>query len=72
MTGQPLQYNPGTTYAYSNYGYCLLGRIIAAVTGQSYAEYIKQTVLTPLSVARPIQGRTLPAYRLSTEVKYHS
>ena len=23
MNGQPLQYEPGTKYAYSNYGYCL-------------------------------------------------
>lgn len=72
MTGQPMQHDPGTTYAYSNYGYCLLGRVVAAVTGKSYQEYIKQKVFTPLAVSRPILGRTLPAYRLSTEVKYHS
>jgi len=72
MTGQPLQHNPGTTYAYSNFGYCLLGRVIEAVTGQPYQEYIQEKVFTPLAVTRPTQGRSLPAHRLPTEVKYHS
>src|ERR1700730_7178564 len=26
--GTPLQTDPGTTYAYSNFGYCVLGRVI--------------------------------------------
>lgn len=72
MTGQPLQHTPGTTYAYSNYGYCLLGRIITAVTGLPYADYVRQVVFSPLIVTRPTLGRTLPANRLPTEVKYHS
>ena len=72
MTGQPLQHNPGTTYAYSNYGYLLLGRIISAVTGQSYPEYIRQKVFAPLAVTRPILGRSLSVYRLTSEAKYHS
>ena len=72
MNGQSMQNDPGTTYAYSNYGYCLLGRIIAAVSGQSYQEYIQQNVFAPLWITHPALGRTLPVYRLSSEVKYHS
>jgi CubicO group peptidase (beta-lactamase class C family) len=72
MTGQPMQHNPSTTYAYSNYGYCLLGRVIVAVTGKSYPEAVKQMVWIPLSLTRPTLGRTLPANRLPDEVKYHS
>ncbi|MCP3694044.1 MAG: beta-lactamase family protein, partial [Planctomycetaceae bacterium] len=30
MMGKPLDFDPGTRYAYSNYGYCLLGRVIEA------------------------------------------
>ena len=33
MAGQPLQFEPGTDRAYSNFGYCLLGRVIERVTG---------------------------------------
>lgn len=71
-TGQPLQHDPGTTYAYSNYGYCLLGQIITAVTGLPYANYVSQVVFNPLQVTRPTLGHSLPANRLPTEVKYHS
>ena len=32
MMGKPLDFAPGTAYAYSNFGYCVLGRVIEAVT----------------------------------------
>lgn len=38
MRGQPLQFAPGTQYAYSNFGYAVLGRIIERVTGMSYEQ----------------------------------
>ena len=28
MMGRPLDFDPGTNYSYSNFGYCLLGRVI--------------------------------------------
>ena len=36
MMGQPLDFDPGTKYSYSNLGYLVLGRIIEAVTGEKY------------------------------------
>ena len=36
--GKPLDFNPGTAYAYSNFGYCVLGRVIEAVSGKPYHE----------------------------------
>ena len=72
MTGQPLQYTPGTRYSYSNYGYNLLGQIIEAVTGMSYYHYVGRAVFHPLGITRPILGRTLYAHRFSGEVKYHT
>ena len=35
MFGQPLDFAPGASYAYSNFGYCLLGRVIEKVTGRA-------------------------------------
>lgn len=65
-----LDHAPGTTYAYSNYGFMLLGRIIEKVTGQSYATYVQQTVLTPRGITRMRQGHTLT--KASGEVPYSS
>lgn len=72
MTGQPLQHTPGTTYAYSNYGYCLLGQIIEKVTGQSYSAFVNQQIFAPLGVLGMTLGQSLSPNRRANEVKYHS
>ncbi|MEU8472780.1 serine hydrolase [Streptomyces sp. NPDC029006] len=50
LTHRLLDHDPGTVYAYSNFGYCVLGRIIEEVTGQTYEEYVRQNVLLPCGV----------------------
>ncbi len=72
MAGQPLQYDPGTTYAYSNFGFSLLGQVIETLTGLPYEQYVIRNILKPLGIKRMKLGRTLPQYRLYDEVKYHS
>lgn len=47
MTGEPLDFTPGTEAQYSNFGYIILGQIIEHVTGQPYGEYVRQNVLVP-------------------------
>ena len=41
---------PYENHAYSNLGYSLLGGVIAAVSGQSWADYLQQNVLEPLGM----------------------
>jgi CubicO group peptidase (beta-lactamase class C family) len=61
---------PGTAYAYSNFGYCLLGRIIETATGQSYESYVQSTVLSQCGITdMQIAGDTL-ADRAPGEVVY--
>lgn len=72
MTGQSLQHTPGTTYAYSNYGYCLLGRIIENITGQSYNNYIIKQILNPLGITQMRLGHSQREFQQSSEVTYHS
>jgi len=42
-----LEFEPGSTWKYSNSGYFILGAIIEAVTGQSYADYLKKHIFGP-------------------------
>ncbi|WMN06767.1 serine hydrolase domain-containing protein [Marivirga arenosa] len=42
-----LRYIPGTQYAYSNFGYMLLGKIIEQKTGTSYENYVNHNILEP-------------------------
>lgn len=71
MLGQRLDFNPGTSYAYSNFGYCVLGRVIEKVTGQSYEEYVKENILKPMGITRMRIGRTKLEERAEGEVKYY-
>ena len=40
----PLQFIPGTRYAYSNDGFFVLGAIVAQASGQSYFDYVREHV----------------------------
>ena len=40
--GKQLDFAPGSKYVYSNLGYCILGRVIEHVTGETYAEVRKK------------------------------
>ena len=71
MLGQPLNFDPGTGYAYSNFGYCLLGRVIEEKTGQPYEEYVKEQVLAPIGISGMHIGGTLPKNRADGEATYY-
>ena len=67
----PLTNAPGTTYGYSNFGYCLLGRVIEKVTGQSYEAYVQATTLAPCGVTNMhVAGNTLGDAR-EDEAQYY-
>jgi CubicO group peptidase (beta-lactamase class C family) len=70
-TRRSLDHEPGTTLAYCNYCYLLLGRIIEASSGLPYEQYVQRRVLFPLGVRNMSRGRTLYGHRQPNEVKYH-
>ncbi len=47
FVNEPLQFQPGEQFSYSNAGYVVLGLIIERVSGQSYDEYIQQNIYDP-------------------------
>ncbi len=71
MLGQPLDFEPATRYAYSNFGYAVLGRIIERVSGIPYERYVQDAVLAPAGVRRMRLGRSLYADRAPGEVRYY-
>lgn len=47
FAADPLQFEPGTSRAYSNGGYIVLGKLIETLTGQSYYDYVQNKVTGP-------------------------
>lgn len=45
-----LRFTPGSKHAYSNTGYILLARIVENITGQSFADFVKQEIFSPLGM----------------------
>lgn len=71
MLGQPLDFDPGEKFAYSNLGYLLLGRVIETATEQPYEAYVRKSVLAPLGIRDMRLGRALPEDRAKNEVAYY-
>lgn len=47
---RPLNFEPGTRYAYSNTNYHLLVMIVRKLTGRHYGEFLKERVFEPLGM----------------------
>ncbi len=47
---EPLQFEPGERFAYSNSGYVLLAGIIEKVSGRPYAEFLHDRIFEPLGM----------------------
>ena len=52
IAGEELIYKPGTEYAYSGAGYCVLGRVAEVVLGQSFETLFQQRLAQPLQLER--------------------
>ena len=46
----PLEFAPGTKFAYNNTGYVLLGAILEEVTGKPYADHLREVIFEPLGM----------------------
>lgn len=71
MLGRRLDFAPGAKFVYSNFGYCVLGRVVEKVAGVPYDDYVKAAVLAPLGVTRMRIGSSILAGRAPGEVTYY-
>jgi CubicO group peptidase (beta-lactamase class C family) len=68
---KPLKHRPGTNYSYSNFGYCVLGRVIEHLTGRPYANFVHEEILAKCGIRdMRISGNTLKQ-RFPQEVVYY-
>jgi CubicO group peptidase (beta-lactamase class C family) len=64
--GIPFSTAPGTGYEYSNFGYAILGRIVANVSGMPYPKYVTERVLLPLGMtSTTLEASAVPPGRLA-------
>jgi CubicO group peptidase (beta-lactamase class C family) len=52
IRGLPRRFTSGTKYEYSNDGYFVLGEVVAAVSGKSYYDYVREHICTPAGMRR--------------------
>lgn len=69
---QPLDFQPGAKYAYSNIGYCLLGRVVESVSGQDYAAFVNERILKPAGMKQTRLGKTRLKDRAPDETRYYT
>lgn len=72
MLSQKGVFKPGTFYDYSNFGYCLLGKVIEEITNQSYEKYVQNHILAPIGIKRMRIGKNRYSERFAHEVKYYT
>jgi len=67
----PLKEEPGTAYAYSNFGYCVLGRIVEKISGMHYDDYVKTFILKKAGITdMEIAGNTITDKKPNEVVYY--
>lgn len=62
-SGIPFSNAPGIAYEYSNFGFAILGRVVARVSGQPYASFIHENILEPLGMT----STTMEAARVAPD-----
>jgi CubicO group peptidase (beta-lactamase class C family) len=68
---QKLDFEPGSTYSYSNTGYCILGKIIEKASGMPYEDYVQFSLLHPLGIYEMHIGKSFPEDMPDEEVMYY-
>ena len=71
MLAQRLDFEPGSRFAYSNFGYMLLGRVLEKISGMTYNNFVRDTILLPAVFSEVEKASAHSQGRLPREVKYY-
>lgn len=66
-----LDFKPGSQFAYSDFGYCLLGRVIEIADDRPYGSYVLHNILKPLELEDTRRGHSASSKRPKSEAWYH-
>jgi N-acyl-D-amino-acid deacylase len=58
MLDRRLDFDPGTRFAYSNFGFIVLGRIVEEIAGQPYDEFVRRKIPSRKGIKRMHLGGT--------------
>ena len=70
MQARPLQFSPGEKSVYSNFGYCVLGRVLETAMKKPYSDSIQESICRPLGISDIRLGSSSLKKRDPREVWY--
>jgi len=70
MMSFPLNFDPGTQYAYSNFGYNILGRVIEAASGMPYEAFVRAHIFSKVGITNAFIGNENIDLKNDSELYY--
>lgn len=74
VNAEPMEFEPGEKFDYSDTNYMLLGHIVERLTGVPYEEFMRANIFEPLGMNRSIVGADYsdgPSYRVFGRKQYN-
>ncbi|MBR6251598.1 MAG: beta-lactamase family protein [Bacteroidales bacterium] len=71
MQDKSMHFTPGTASVYSNFGYGILGEVVAKASSMPYETYVRSNVLAPLGIYDMQIGYSHKSHCLPREVVYY-